>query len=141
MRPHPDFIHEFVPGSSERTLLLLHGTGGNERDLIPLGRFAGLGMIRCAKQDALRSFSEGGPVHYVYLIESLSAQEERYVEMTTDLKQRFREHNQGKSSHTAKFRPWKLISYIAFTNRAKAEAFERYLKSGSGHAFARKRLW
>jgi predicted esterase len=32
-----DFIHEFVPGSSERTLLLLHGTGGNERDLIPLG--------------------------------------------------------------------------------------------------------
>jgi predicted esterase len=38
MRPQPDFIHEFVPGSSPRTLLLLHGTGGNERDLIPLGR-------------------------------------------------------------------------------------------------------
>jgi predicted esterase len=38
MRPQPDFIHDFVPGSSSRTLLLLHGTGGNERDLIPLGR-------------------------------------------------------------------------------------------------------
>ena len=38
MRPQPDFIHEFVLGSSSRTLLLLHGTGGNERDLIPLGR-------------------------------------------------------------------------------------------------------
>lgn len=38
MRPQPDFIHEFVPGGSERTLLLLHGTGGNECDLIPLGR-------------------------------------------------------------------------------------------------------
>ena len=38
MRPQPDFIHEFIPGSSSRTLLLLHGTGGNERDLIPLGR-------------------------------------------------------------------------------------------------------
>jgi predicted esterase len=37
MRPQPDFIHEFVPGKSQRTLLLLHGTGGNERDLIPLG--------------------------------------------------------------------------------------------------------
>ena len=37
MRPQPDFIHEFVPGKSARTLLLLHGTGGNERDLIPLG--------------------------------------------------------------------------------------------------------
>ena len=38
MRPQPDFIHDFVAGSSSRTLLLLHGTGGNERDLIPLGR-------------------------------------------------------------------------------------------------------
>jgi phospholipase/carboxylesterase len=38
MRPQPDFIHEFVHGNSDRTLLLLHGTGGNERDLIPLGR-------------------------------------------------------------------------------------------------------
>ncbi len=38
MRPQPDFIHEFVPGTSHWTLLLLHGTGGNERDLIPLGR-------------------------------------------------------------------------------------------------------
>jgi predicted esterase len=38
MRLQPDFIHEFVPGKSERTLFLLHGTGGNERDLISLGR-------------------------------------------------------------------------------------------------------
>jgi putative endonuclease len=104
-------------------------------------RFAGLAIIPCAKQDALRSFSEGGPVYYVYLIESLSTRGERYVGMTTDLKRRFQEHNQGKPSHTTKFSPWKLISYIAFSNRAKAEAFERYLKSGSGHAFAKKRLW
>lgn len=34
----PDFAYEFVPGTSERTLLLLHGTGGDEHDLIPLGR-------------------------------------------------------------------------------------------------------
>ena len=78
-------------------------------------------MIRCAKQDALRSFSEGGPVYYVYLIESLSAQGERYVGMTTDLKQRLREHDQGKSSHTKKFSPWKLITCVAFTDCAKAE--------------------
>ena len=98
-------------------------------------------MIYCAKQDALRSFSEGWAVYSAYLIESLSAQGQRYVGTTTDLKQRLREQTEGKSFHTTKFRPWKLITYIAFTNRAKEEAFERYLKSGSGHAFARKRLW
>jgi len=80
-------------------------------------------------------------VYCVYLIESLSVQGERYVGMTTGRKQRFREHNQGRSSHTTKFRPWKLITYVAFIDQARAEAFERYLKSGSGHAFARKRLW
>jgi len=38
MKAGLNFVHEFVPGSSTRTLLLLHGTGGNEHDLIPLGR-------------------------------------------------------------------------------------------------------
>ena len=80
-------------------------------------------------------------MYYVYLIESISVQGERYLGMTTDRKKRFHEHSAGKSSHTSKFKPWKLTTYIAFTDRAKAEAFERYLKSGSGHAFARKRLW
>jgi len=80
-------------------------------------------------------------VYYVYLIESLSTQRERYVGITTNLEQRLREHNTGSSSHASKFKPWKLTTYVAFTDRAKAEAFERYLKSGSGRAFARKRLW
>jgi predicted GIY-YIG superfamily endonuclease len=80
-------------------------------------------------------------LYYVYLIESFSAQGERYVGITADLKQRLQEHNAGKSSHTSKFRPWELTAYIAFTDRAKADAFERYLKSGSGHAFASKHLW
>jgi putative endonuclease len=87
------------------------------------------------------SAKEDRPLYYVYLIESLSAQGERYLGMTSDLKQRLQEHNAGKSSHTSKFRPWKLKTYIAFTDRAKAGAFERYLKSGSGRAFARKHLW
>ena len=80
-------------------------------------------------------------MYYVYLIESVSRQGERYLGMTTDLKERLQKHNAGKCSHTSKFKPWKLTTYIAFTDRAKAEAFECYLKSGSGHAFARKRLW
>jgi putative endonuclease len=78
---------------------------------------------------------------YVYLIESRSIHGQRYVGLTSDLKQRFREHNSGKSAHTSKWRPWQLVTYLAFSDRTKAESFERYLKSGSGHAFAAKRLW
>jgi len=89
------------------------------------------------------ALAKRGPslLYYVYLIESFSAQGQRYVGMTTDLKQCLPEHNAEKSPHTSKFRPWRLTTYIAFAERAKAEAFERYLKSGSGHAFASKRLW
>jgi putative endonuclease len=39
------------------------------------------------------------------------------------------------------YAPWRLVTYVAFSDEQKAESFERYLKSGSGHAFARKRLW
>jgi predicted GIY-YIG superfamily endonuclease len=51
------------------------------------------------------------------------------------------EHNAGKSPHTAKYVPWKLVVVIRFDNDAKAHAFERYLKQGRGHAFARRHLW
>jgi putative endonuclease len=80
-------------------------------------------------------------MRYVYLLQSESAFDQRYVGATSDLKQRLAEHNAGKSPHTSKYVPWKLVTYIAFSDERKAEIFERYLKSGSGHAFARKRLW
>lgn len=87
------------------------------------------------------SAKEGVLVWYVYLLESETAQGERYVGVTSDLKRRLAEHNGGKSGHTAKFLPWRIVTYVAFSNQAKAASFERYLKSGSGHAFANKRLW
>ena len=80
-------------------------------------------------------------MHYVYLIESMQTPAHRYVGLTADLKQRLEDHNSGKSTHTSKFRPWRLVTYVAFSDRMKAESFERYLKSGSGHAFAKRRLW
>ena len=84
---------------------------------------------------------KGSTVHYVYLLESLASPIQKYVGLTGDLKSRLRDHNAGKSKHTSRFAPWRLTTYLAFSDRAKAEAFERYLKSGSGHAFARWRLW
>lgn len=83
---------------------------------------------------------EGRLVQYVYLLQS-AHDGERYVGVTTDLRRRLAEHNSGKSPHTAKFAPWVLVTYVAFSDPSKALAFERYLKSGSGHAFAARRLW
>ena len=75
---------------------------------------------------------------YVYIRESLTAVGRHYVGGTIDLKKRFAEHNRGESPHTSKFIPWKLITYIAFSDDAKADKFEAYLKTGSGRAFAKK---
>ena len=80
-------------------------------------------------------------MRYVYLLESTSFTGRRYVGVTTDLKKRLAQHNTGRSPHTSKYAPWKLVAYVAFSDDQRADAFERYLKSGSGHAFARKRFW
>jgi predicted GIY-YIG superfamily endonuclease len=80
-------------------------------------------------------------MHYVYLIESESTPRKRYVGYSDDLRQRMVDHNSGKNVSTAPYRPWRLQTYLAFATKAQALAFERYLKSGSGHAFANKRLW
>jgi predicted GIY-YIG superfamily endonuclease len=50
-------------------------------------------------------------------------------------------HNEGRSPHTSKYKPWKLVAYVGFCSADKAAEFEMYLKSGSGRAFANKRLW
>jgi predicted GIY-YIG superfamily endonuclease len=76
-------------------------------------------------------------MYYVYLLRSLE-HDEVYTGFSTDLKRRLNEHNQGKSTHTNKFKPWTVVTYMSFANRKKAEEFEKYLKTGSGIAFARK---
>jgi predicted GIY-YIG superfamily endonuclease len=78
---------------------------------------------------------------HVYLIQSLSQPEQRYVGLTSDLDKRLAAHNAGQSPHTSKFIPWKLITSVSFIDHDKAAAFEQYLKSGSGRAFANNRLW
>jgi putative endonuclease len=75
---------------------------------------------------------------YVYLLKSINYPGKRYVGITSDFTSRLKEHNAGKSPHTAKFKPWKTIVAIKFSDNQKANAFEKYLKSGSGHAFANR---
>ena len=78
---------------------------------------------------------------YVYLLRSLSSPENRYVGITSNFQERLEQHNAGQSPHTAKFGPWKPVVVIRFEDDEKAEHFERYLKSGSGHAFAKRHFW
>jgi putative endonuclease len=77
---------------------------------------------------------------YVYILQSQGSTERYYSGITSDIPSRLEMHNAGAVTHTAKFRPWRLKTYVAFSNEAQAQAFEKYLKSGSGRAFAKKRL-
>lgn len=76
--------------------------------------------------------------HYVYILVSESDASRHYTGFTEYLAERIKAHNGGKCEHTAKFRPWRIETAIAFQDKAKAVAFEQYLKTHSGRAFAAK---
>ena len=78
--------------------------------------------------------------YYVYILRSDAEPPHFYAGFTEDLDSRLKHHNSGGDLHTAKYRPWRIKTAIAFTDREQALAFERYLKSPSGRAFAKKRL-
>jgi putative endonuclease len=77
---------------------------------------------------------------YVHILQSQQQLERYYVGVTGDLRSRLRRHNAGDVSHTSKYAPWTVKSYIAFSDEKQAFALEKYLKSPSGRAFAKKRL-
>jgi len=75
---------------------------------------------------------------YVYILQSEG--DHYYVGVTDDLRARLDKHNAGEVTHTSKFRPWRVKTYLAFSDLPRAVAFEKYLKSPSGRAFAKKHL-
>ena len=77
---------------------------------------------------------------YVYILQSLQHLDRYYVGVTAHLRARLTKHNAGEVSHTSKYAPWAIKTYIAFSDEKQAFAFEKYLKSASGRAFAKKRL-
>jgi predicted GIY-YIG superfamily endonuclease len=74
----------------------------------------------------------------VYVLRSVRDPERYYIGLTINVFARLSVHNLGGSIHTAKWRPWELVTSIEFANEASAVAFEKYLKSGSGRAFAKR---
>ena len=77
-------------------------------------------------------------MHYVYFLQSIDHPEQNYIGLTDDLRARLRVYNSGGALHTTKYKPWRLVTYVAFAELAKAVAFERYMKSASGRVFAKK---
>jgi predicted GIY-YIG superfamily endonuclease len=82
----------------------------------------------------MRSFT------YVYILQSESDPRHFYTGRTDDLRDRLARHNSGRVPHTAKWKPWRIKTYIAFSDSKRADEFERYLKSASGRAFLKKHL-
>ena len=78
---------------------------------------------------------------YVYLIKSVNFPDQKYIGHTDNLKERLETHNSGGSIYTKPYRPWVVAIYVAFQQEKTAIEFEKYLKSGAGRAFAKKRFW
>jgi putative endonuclease len=73
---------------------------------------------------------------YVYILASETDPSIHYTGVTRNLSVRLEDHNRGNCPHSAKYKPWKVETAIAFTLEAKARAFKKYLKTGSGREFA-----
>jgi predicted GIY-YIG superfamily endonuclease len=74
---------------------------------------------------------------YVYILQSLES-DHYYVGIADDLRIRLATHNAGAVSHTSKFKPWRIKTYVAFSDESQAFKFEKYLKSPSGRAFSKR---
>ena len=77
---------------------------------------------------------------HVYVLKNGAVPPRYYTGLTSDVARRLAEHNTGNCIHTAKYRPWSIDIVIEFSDERRAVAFERYLKSGSGVAFAHRHL-
>ena len=80
------------------------------------------------------------PKRIVYVLRSLEDRQRYYTGLTSDLDCRLHDHNAGRCPHTSDGRPWHVDVAVHFADEARAVKFERYLKSGSGCAFAKRHL-
>jgi putative endonuclease len=78
------------------------------------------------------------PLRFVYIIRSVHEPAHHYVGLTDNVTTRLAKHNDSGTAHTAQHRPWALVAAIEFADAVVAARFERYLKSGSGRAFAKR---
>jgi predicted GIY-YIG superfamily endonuclease len=75
---------------------------------------------------------------FVYILRSDADRARHYVGITDDVDCRLKWHNEGPRGYTTSYRPWSIVVSLEFPDEATARRFERYLKSGSGRAFAKR---
>jgi putative endonuclease len=75
---------------------------------------------------------------FVYILRSVNSPDRRYVGLASDVTARLRAHNAGQNTSTERWKPWLVDVCIEFRTEQMAVRFENYLKSGSGHAFAKR---
>jgi predicted GIY-YIG superfamily endonuclease len=80
------------------------------------------------------------PTRFVYILKNGENPPRYYTGLTSEVRRRLYLHNSSEDSYTARYAPWSLDVVIEFPDEHRAAAFERYLKSGSGVAFARRHL-
>jgi putative endonuclease len=76
----------------------------------------------------------------VYVLRSRADRSRYYTGVTSNWRARLEAHNAGHCAHTSDGKPWDIDVLVQFTDEQRALAFERYLKSGSGCAFAKGHL-
>ena len=79
-------------------------------------------------------------LYYAYILESTLKPDTHYSGFSVDPHKRLLDHNAGRCPHICSNKPWRIKALIAFPDKERALAFERFLKSGTGRAFAKKHL-
>ena len=132
--PRPAFIRNAVKNEGCRAEAI--GEGGPQLtwNIKASGRHAFLLKWHLKRLGGMKFF-------YTYILQSKNSPNRFYIGFTEHLESRLKSHNRGENPHTSKYKPWRIKTAIAFSDRQRAIDFEEYLKTSSGRAFSRKRLW
>ncbi len=77
---------------------------------------------------------------YIYILHSVKNPDQYYSGMTDNLETVLNRHNSRQMAETAKYAPWNLSTYLAFSNEGRAFAYDNYLKTDQGKDYIKKRL-
>jgi hypothetical protein len=80
-------------------------------------------------------------MHYVFLLQSVADEQQKYVGFANDLKATCQTPQRSSVTSHCQAYAVEVVTHFAFENERRARELEYYLKTGSGSAFANNRLW